>query len=222
MDTVSRVIDQEAAKRMDAIELSACTNAEIRDDMHCRLKNLVEEFETHRDHEMQKRHSMQSHIEGGHHLSLHLCLLGNRCRLEHDARLILVEERAKTLVVDLKGARDGIERLDGRCGRLETATGLLRTDITATERELSKCESHVHELQSFRETADLQMHNLERRLTDLETDGRIERLEELIPRLSQLEKTVQEDAQRITERQDKTETAVASTGLDLFDQRMVG
>ena len=202
------MINQEAAKRMDAIELSACTNAEIRDDMHCRLKHLTEEFETQRDHEMQKRHSMQSHIEGGHYHIYRSILTAKSMLLEHDARLILVEERAETLAADLKGARDGIDRLDGKCGRLETATDLLRTDIAATERELTKCESHTHELQSFRETADLQIHTVERRLTDLETDGRIERLEELFPRISQIEKAVQEDEQRITERQDKTEAAV--------------
>ena len=55
---------QETGTRIDAIEEAACTNAEIRDSIHNRLNNFQLEFEKYSERELQKRHFMQSKLEG--------------------------------------------------------------------------------------------------------------------------------------------------------------
>lgn len=107
--------------------------------------------------------------------------------------MVLFEENAADLGQQLKAAQHEIDKLDARCEPLESSVNLLRIDVTSLEREMTKSENHLHELQSFKEAMDVQAEDLEKRIFDLENDKRIDRLEELFPRMTNVERAVQDN-----------------------------
>ena len=175
-------------KRLDSIEDVASTNAKIRDDIHNRLNNLYSQFERFSEDELKKRHALQSKIEGpARKIALPIIEV---VVAEHDARMILFEEKSSSLQEGLRGNRSEITKLDARCEPLENSVNLLRADITAMEREMTRTENHLQELQSFKESTQADSVMQDKRLTDLETDGRIERLEQLIPQVQNIEEAI--------------------------------
>lgn len=93
----------------------------------------------------------------------------------------------------IKSAEHEINKLDARCAPIERSLDLMRTDITSIERDMTKTEHKVHELQSSKESMEAVTQYLERRMTDLETDGRIDKLMELPPRVAEIEKQQRTD-----------------------------
>lgn len=130
---------------------------------------------------------------------------------EHTAKLILNEEKARDLQECANSAKEEIGKLDARCEPLENASNLLRIDVTSLEREMLKTEHHLHVLQSFKETTEAEMHRLDERLIDIESDGRIEKLEELYPRVSDMEGTIKDNAADANERLDVLDSKVGGT-----------
>lgn len=107
---------------------------------------------------------------------------------EHDARLILFEEEKGNLFKKLKNTQDGVQGLDARCQPLENAINALKTDMTSMEREILKAEKSIHDLKTFKETSNQTSRHLSERVTVIEKDERVDRLEELVPRIDNFEK----------------------------------
>lgn len=121
---------------------------------------------------------------------------------------MILKERLDNVDVALKKTEASLEAVDARQDPFENSLSFLRKDLTVIEREVTETEHRVVELESFKETAEYNTEQHDRRLSDLENDNRVSKLEELYPRVTTLESLTEQQSTSVNQMKTLTDKKV--------------
>eukprot|EP00210_Caulerpa_lentillifera_P000887 g858.t1 len=209
LDRETNKAQKESNARMDSIEEAADTSVQIRDNINKRLETLTNAFEMHNESYASRSKGLISRLEGAF-LDQSVFLDSIECVLDQEATAIVLKERLENIDATLKKTEEDLEAIEARQDPFENSLSFLRKDLTVLEREVTEMEHRVVELESFKETEECNTEQHERRLSDLENDERVTKLETLYPRVSSLENLTEQQNKNSTQMHTLTEKKIGA------------